>query len=61
MKKYLLFAGSRFYPSGGWNDFKGDHHTHFAAIEAAANLDGIEWWHVVEAETGKVVARGERK
>lgn len=25
MKRYLLFKGVDYYPSGGWEDFKGDY------------------------------------
>ena len=30
-KPYMLFSGSNFYPSGGWDDFKG----YFSSIEDA--------------------------
>jgi len=27
MKRFLLFAGSSYYPDGGWNDFQGSFNT----------------------------------
>lgn len=53
MKRYLLFGGDAYYPSGGWQDLLGD----FDAIPTvtarqgepwAANMGGqgatVEWW-----------------
>lgn len=49
-EKYKLFYGSNFYPSGGWDDFKG----HFdSEKEARDHLDKNEpdpcsmWAHIV--------------
>lgn len=52
MKKYLLFAGSQYYPSGGWNDFKGDFDSIHDAREAA-KLIKWDWAHVVNTDTVK--------
>ena len=45
--EYLLFAGSSFYPSGGWDDFKG----YFHSIEDAQiwlnSEEYYEWAHIV--------------
>lgn len=53
--KYLLFGGDAFYACGGWADFLGK----FDSIHAA-RAEGIgknpDWWHVVDVETGKIVA-----
>lgn len=57
MERYALFAGSFYYPSGGWNDFKGTYHTVQEAvdyIEAYANSDEeYDWYHVIDLATGK--------
>lgn len=53
MKRYLLFAGDRYYPAGGWQDFKGSFDSLTEAILAAVN--SFEWWHVVDGYSGKVV------
>lgn len=47
MKRYLLFAGDQYYPSGGWHDLSGE----FDSIEEAEEYvfeRGYEWWHVVD-------------
>lgn len=67
MKRYLLFAGDRFYPYGGWKDFISSYDT---IDEAKAALDDpltrhsyggyplgtYDWWHVIDNTTGKEVA-----
>ena len=40
MKRYLLFAGDQYYPSGGWNDFKNSFHSLKEATEAANKRGG---------------------
>lgn len=59
---YLLFSGSRYYPSGGWDDFDGPFDSHEAAREAvkAMGLGGeYNWWHIVNADTRCIVERSE--
>ena len=55
MKKFLLFMGDVYYPSGGWEDFKGA----FATIEdARAQIKeqwSFEWWHIVDFETKEII------
>ena len=54
----MLFAGYDYYPSGGWEDFKG----YFDSIEDAKNyLLRIEmghdsWMHIVEE--GEIIMNG---
>lgn len=57
MKRYLLFAGSAYFPCGGWGDLLGD----FEEIKYAKlilltlrKMDK-EWWHIVDTTTGSVV------
>ena len=64
MKKYLLFAGHRYYPDGGFDDFRGS----FNSIDEAkewfgSNYDKIShsyidhWCQVVDRDTFEIVAR----
>lgn len=68
MKKYLLFAGHHYYPSGGFDDFFGD----FKSINDAKEWFGLNpdkisasyldhWCHVVDKDTFKIVSRFEQK
>lgn len=59
--RYLLFAGNRFYPGGGWRDYKMD----FPSAESAQNavngfLDDYDWWQVVDSQTRIVVGEGRK-
>ncbi len=55
MKRYLLFKGDSHYPSGGWKDLYGS----FDSISGALKeLGGVEWWHIVDTRTGKIVRQG---
>lgn len=49
-EKFLLFGGETFYPSGGWNDFKG----YFNSIDEAKEFieneylsETLAWSHIV--------------
>ena len=46
--RYLLFAGSTYYPAGGWGDYRGAFETIKEATEAG---DGFDWLDVVDLET----------
>jgi len=57
MKRYLLFCGDRYYPSGGWEDFKGSFNSIEDAIAAAQGFaethDSFlvcDWYHVVDTQ-----------
>lgn len=56
MSNYLLFAGGFYYPSGGWDDFRGSYSTPEEAKEVAESLTYIDWWHVVDSETEEIVS-----
>jgi hypothetical protein len=61
MKRFLLFAGDKYYPSGGWHDFIGA----FDSVEEAGaharktndefNYTCFGWYHVVDSETREKV------
>jgi hypothetical protein len=44
---FLLFAGSTYYPSGGWHDYRGCFNSQEAAVAAAKADPSFDWWHVV--------------
>ncbi len=54
VKRFVLFAGSDYYPSGGWDDFRSSHDTIEEAIAAAAlpHRWGTDWWQVVDIQNG---------
>ncbi len=57
MKRYLLFAGDTYYPSGGWQDFIGSFDTKEGA-DAQGRIElsnGHNWYHVIDAQTGERV------
>lgn len=59
---FALFYGDRYYPDGGWGDFKG----FFQSTDLAKNhlaqviADGktFDWYEIVHVETGLLVVRG---
>lgn len=60
MKRYLVFAGNYYYPSGGWNDF----HSAYDTLEEARELTkkmkseaGLweDWCHIIDIQTGEEV------
>ena len=58
IRRYLLFAGDRYYPAGGWNDFVDSFDTKEEALERAWEaLSGMfDWYHIIDHETGEEVA-----
>lgn len=45
MKRYMLFTGDHYYPSGGINDLKGMYDT---MVEAMDNLGRCDWFHIYD-------------
>lgn len=54
---FLLFAGDSYYPSGGWDDFRGQYLTREQAERAAASIR-CDWWHVVDLSSLSQVSWG---
>jgi hypothetical protein len=56
MKRFLLFAGDKYYPQKAWEEFRGD----FDTIEEAKEK-GIEyakyfdWFQIVDIQTMEIV------
>jgi hypothetical protein len=57
MKRYLVFCGDSYYPSGGINDFVGDAETRdeYLAIVSTRLCD---WWHVYDTVLRRKVEWG---
>jgi hypothetical protein len=57
--KLLIFAGARYYPSGGVEDFFGFAETTEEALELLL-IKGRDndWWQIVDRESMKVVKQG---
>lgn len=56
----LLFAGSTYYPEGGWDDFVGEFGSVEEALAAVADAL-VDWAHVVDRDAGRVVDRFYRR
>lgn len=57
MKRYLLFAGDHYYPSGGMDDFIKDFDTQNEAMVEAHIIagDSFRWWHIWDSEMREIV------
>lgn len=56
MKRYLVFAGEKYYPCGGWSDFYGTYDTMGEALDATFKArENYEWVQIVDTETLKIV------
>jgi hypothetical protein len=60
LKRFLVFAGDDYYPSGGWGDFRGSYDTLEEALASCVCDPGDwtahDWMHVIDAETMEKVA-----
>lgn len=53
MRRYLVFAGSTYYPSGGWEDFVEHLDREDEAVKLAQfqiGRVGVDWAHVVDTQ-----------
>lgn len=59
-KRYAVFAGENYYPSGGWRDFQGFHTTLESAQKAVKELSNTreDWFQIVAIYNGAVVVEG---
>lgn len=55
MKRYMVFAGSWYYPDGGWKDFIGAVDTIEEGVEKAKSWDYRDWWTIVDSSNGQIV------
>jgi hypothetical protein len=56
MKQYLLFAGARHSETGGVNGLAGEFDSVAEAVLSLVDRK-IEWWHVLDIQTGEVTER----
>ena len=54
-RPFLLFAGSNFYPSGGWQDFQGKLATLEDVLQAVKAYD---WYDIVELPELELILSG---
>ena len=59
MERYLVFMGSIYYPSGGFEDFAGDFSTEKEAVNKAKSMDYdfSEWAHVYDTRDRKILLK----
>lgn len=60
MKRYLLFAGDKFYPNGGMGDFVMDFNNKSDALDLIKRLKNdfgvwFDWFHIYDAEKMETV------
>lgn len=61
-KRYALFAGEAYYPSGGFHDYLAsfdsieDAKEDVPTLYARGGRGGIEWAHIADLLTGQIVA-----
>ena len=63
-RRYCVFAGADYYPSGGWHDFRASRDTLEEAVQAAEALMEDEflqcsWYHVFDMDQRRVVAKSQ--
>lgn len=55
MRRFLLFSGDFYYPSGGMEDFVSDHDTLEEAKAAHVPESSMIWAHIYDTELRKIV------
>jgi hypothetical protein len=58
LRRFLVFAGDRYYAGGGWRDFIGSYDDLSAAEEGVASGPAREWWHIIDTLMCAVVKKG---
>jgi hypothetical protein len=61
-RRFCLFGGPDYYPSGGWHDFQLSRSTLEDAKRAAEELSTgdnpkLDWWQIFDAQERRVVAQ----
>ena len=62
MNRHWLFGGEQYYACGGMHDLIGRYPSLGSATAAAVEaerLGRVEWWHIVDAAFGVIVAQSE--
>lgn len=50
MKRFLVFRGDTYYPSGGWADFYGQYATETEAIVASKEGTKTDWFQIIDTD-----------
>ena len=61
-RRYCVFAGADYYPSGGWHDFRASRDTLGEAVGSAEELMEelqLSWYHVFDLDQRRVVAQSQ--
>ncbi len=63
-RRFCVFAGADYYPSGGWHDFRASRDTLEQAVQAAEKLMEDEflqysWWQVFDMDQRRIVAQSQ--
>lgn len=55
-RRFMLFGGDHYYPSGGIDDLHGSYETLETAMMHATTSfgDDYTWWNIIDLETGQV-------
>lgn len=55
-RRFMLFGGDNYYPSGGIDDLHGSYHSLEAAMMHATTwfYDDYTWWNIIDLEAGKM-------
>ena len=61
-RRFCVFAGNDYYPSGGWHDFRASRDTLEEAMRAAEELSSgegwtLDWWQIFDLQERRVVAQ----
>lgn len=63
IKRFVVFRGDYYYPSGGWDDFAASFDTVEEALEFTRTPNVVnrivlhyDWYQIIDLNTGKVVA-----
>jgi hypothetical protein len=59
VKRYAVFTGDKYYPDGGWNDYKSSHDTLAEARRMPAPAPG-SWSQIVDLMTGQSIVHKDR-
>lgn len=61
-ERYLLFAGERYYPAGGWQDFKMSFPSPELAEKAVTGfLEDYDWWQIVDLGARAIIKEARKK
>ncbi len=60
MRRFVVFSGDHYYPTGGWSDMHAAYDTLDEAKDGLTEIAGrnkYTWGHIVDLTTGQIVHR----